>query len=307
MELSWPEGGSGPAIMNGRARDLITLDSPAETRVVNDDRLQVRIGHDKIIEELSLQPPLPGVEVLKGCHATVGFRRALVPIVTQEAAFRRPATVLLDDIVGSSVISPWIAVKWDPPRDSHEVDRTSQENVCSGYATGSVALFDRSQVDVPRLVPRLQPDDDALAFHDLGPDRDRLLRRVRRIDLWREGNGIVGIDAMFQDSGVIMGTRRAALHEYRLIARAAVSDNGLILTEITAVPGVLPYSECLGAKSSLQRLVGTPLAEFRRTVLSQLRGPVGCTHLNDAARSLAEAEALVAHLPAFSNQPEGQL
>jgi hypothetical protein len=37
---------------------------------------------------------------------------------------------------------------------------------------------------------------------------------------------------------------------------------------------------------------------MRETVLAELAGPAGCTHLNDALRALAEVPALVERLTA---------
>jgi hypothetical protein len=34
-------------------------------------------------------------------------------------------------------------------------------------------------------------------------------------------------------------------------------------------------------------LAGTPLSDLRATVLERLRGPLGCTHLNDMLRAWA--------------------
>ncbi|WP_420822400.1 DUF2889 domain-containing protein [Sphingosinithalassobacter portus] len=48
----------------------------------------------------------------------------------------------------------------------------------------------------------------------------------------------------------------------------------------------------------MQALIGLPLADLRRETLLRLRGTAGCTHLNDAARALSEAQALVDLLPA---------
>ena len=63
-------------------------------------------------------------------------------------------------------------------------------------------------------------------------------------------------------------------------------------------PRVLPFHECPGAITNAKKLIGTPLADIRAAVLAQLRGPAGCTHLNDALRALGEVPALVKQLPA---------
>ena len=298
IEMAWPEGFDAQMVLVGQGRDLLTLGSDTEPRVLAHDRLDMVVDPARTVLDISADPPLAGIEALRGGSAVGGFRRAIAPLVDNPTTRDRPLAVLLDDVVGSIVMSGWLASKWIPPID-HQVDRTSQENVCSGYATGSKALYDRSEIDAVRPVGPIEPDDDPQAFHPLQPDADRTIRRVRRIDIWRDGADL-RLDAMFQDSGIVPGTRRAVLHEYRLLARAEQRDGGLVLAEIAAIPGSLPYSECLGPELSAQRLVGTPMAELRRKVLTELRGPIGCTHLNDALRSLAEADGLAGNLQQFA-------
>jgi hypothetical protein len=60
---------------------------------------------------------------------------------------------------------------------------------------------------------------------------------------------------------------------------------------------VLPYVECPGAASNVDRLVGVALGDLRAEVLNLLKGIDCCTHLNDALRSLAEAPILVEKIP----------
>jgi signal transduction histidine kinase len=59
---------------------------------------------------------------------------------------------------------------------------------------------------------------------------------------------------------------------------------------------VLPFGECPGAVRNISRLLDSELSQLRQTVLDQLPGTLGCTHLNDALRALAEVPTLVSHL-----------
>jgi hypothetical protein len=102
---------------------------------------------------------------------------------------------------------------------------------------------------------------------------------------------------MFQDSATKPDGGREALHEYTISAR--VDANTLRIVSITAQPRVLPWPECPGATRALSRLEGEPLADLRQLVLERLRGTAGCTHLNDALRSLSE----VPHLVRLLNSP----
>jgi hypothetical protein len=104
------------------------------------------------------------------------------------------------------------------------------------------------------------------------------------------------VDSAFQDSASRPDGGRAALHEYRL---SLTADRGsLRILSIQAEPRVLPFHECPSATNNLVRLVGSPLQAMRETVLAELAGPAGCTHLNDALRALAEVPALVERLTA---------
>jgi len=63
---------------------------------------------------------------------------------------------------------------------------------------------------------------------------------------------------------------------------------------------VLPYDECPLAIGNVAALAGLPLSELRGAVLDRLRGPLGCTHLNDMMRALADVPDLAQHLPPAS-------
>ena len=43
-------------------------------------------------------------------------------------------------------------------------------------------------------------------------------------------------------------------------------------------------------------MIGIPLQQFRQAVVEQLPGTLGCTHLNDALRALAEVPIMVTSL-----------
>lgn len=131
------------------------------------------------------------------------------------------------------------------------------------------------------------------------------MRRARRIDVSRDT--IVRIDAHFQDSATTPEGGRQALHEYRV--RATADPVSLELLSVEAEPRVLPFAECPAAAANVLRLVGTPLPRLRERVLEELRGPAGCTHLNDALRALADVPILLRQI---DNQvevsaPEGRL
>ncbi|MEO5587869.1 MAG: DUF2889 domain-containing protein, partial [Novosphingobium sp.] len=119
------------------------------------------------------------------------------------------------------------------------------------------------------------------------------MRRARRIDVWRDAEtGVIRIDSAFQDSAPRPAGGRAALHEYRLSATADPATMELLTLEPEA--RVLPFVECPGAIGNARALIGSSLPAIRESVLSDLRGPRGCTHLNDALRALADVPKLLA-------------
>ncbi len=119
------------------------------------------------------------------------------------------------------------------------------------------------------------------------------MRRARRIDVWRDVEGI-HIDAAFQDSASTPTGDRAVLHEYQLAA--SVDPVTLNLTALEALPRVLPFPECTAAPDHMHKLLQTPVGRLRERVLDSLPGTAGCTHLNDALRAMAEVPVLVAYL-----------
>lgn len=66
-----------------------------------------------------------------------------------------------------------------------------------------------------------------------------------------------------------------------------------------ALIGIRAGGESRAALSRImadERIRGTPLAELREAVLETLPGALGCTHLNDVLRSMAEVPVMAAHL-----------
>jgi len=294
MEMNFPQDLGGTYFVKGRARDVLTRTAGAAPEVLAEDSLTARVSVPRIIEDFASDPPLPAEIALVGQSALAGYRAAIAPAVALPAYTDRPLALLLDDMVGSAIINTWVKVRCDGDVSAR---RSGMENVCAGYATGSYSLTGNWREFADVEVPPLQLAEDLDAFHELAADAPRTVRRARRIDVWRTAQGLA-IDAMFQDSGVTPDGVRLAIHEYRFFAEAQERGGEMVLTGLDVVPGALPYDACRAAPLSGERLYGTPLPELRRRVLAELRGPVGCTHLNDAYRSIAAATALAQVCPA---------
>ena len=173
--------------------------------------------------------------------------------------------------------------------------RLRHANKVPGIIYGGAAAPLMIELPHNELLLALRNPLDPDGWHDFPESAGPSFRRARRIDVWLSADrSTIHIDSAFQDSCPRPEGGRAAIHEYRLAARADAAT--LELTALTPEPRILPFRECPGAVANAQRLIGTPLPQIRAAVLANLRGTAGCTHLNDALRALAEVPALAARL-----------
>ena len=289
----------------GRARDLVT-DAAGDAHVVAQGRFSARLSPEREIVAIEIDPAQTGAAQLVGARAGSQLRTALAEALPDERAGGTPLYLLLDDIAGSSLVAPWAWSRWEENwynqmGTDYELRhrRQAMEGVCIGFSPGFSSLVLDSTAIVPRSreVAQLDAVDDPLAWHAFPRGEGASLRRARRIDLWRDRD-LIRVDAHFQDSARLPSGGREAVHEYLL--SATVDAAAMMLCDVTADPRILPFVECPAAILNIRRLVGTPLASLRQTVLSELARTEGCTHLNDMLRSLAEVPQLALRLPAGS-------
>jgi len=305
LDVTWPHGYGQPAHFQGRSRDIYTPASGGAPIVIKDDALIANLAQDRTIHDIASEPVRPGIQALVGCRGGGYLRGALDEALPLERTDGSPLYLLIDDLSGASLVSGWAWSRWKDdwlPKDyvqndtaaTREARRQRMESICTGFRPGSSALDDLDGHHQNfAAVPPLTNPDDPLGWHELTQHSGVAFRRARRIDAWREGDRI-HIDVMFQDSATVPEGGRVAIHEYRIEAYADVRT--LTLQSVTADPRILPYPECPNAPSNVHRLIGTPLRELRTTVLEKLRRVDGCTHLNDALRSMAEVSILAQHL-----------
>jgi hypothetical protein len=299
----WPRGLGQEISFTARARDVFTPtagDSPVQLAEAS-LRIATSVRRDIISIEASRLNDQ--VQRLLGTSLAGPFRSALREIVPDEAAAASPLHLLLDDLVGASLVSTWAWQRIDPDwletrrrmnvlqglgRDGTVVD------VCSGFRAGSSALLpdgmptSTNQSSAP--VPSLRHPDDAEGWHDLTEAAGVSYMRARRMDIVEDD--VVAIDIGFQDSAVGPDSdQRYGVHEYSV--RATASPDTLILLTLDVVGHLLPYPECSGALAAAERMIGRPLADFRRQVGKEIRGADGCTHLTDVLRSMADVPNLV--------------
>jgi len=299
LDADWPQGRGMPTRVQGRARDLFTPPQ-GEPQVLGEDWLEVIASPTREITAITANRRNDEVRKLIGARGGGGLRSEIARLLPQEKAGTTPLHLLLDDFPGTSLVAGWAWSRWTPDWKERMIREHTHrmEGICSGFRTGASSLFPdgrhdpRSQTSTP--VPPLEHPDDPGGWHDL-PVQDGVgLRRARRIDVWFDD--LIQMDIGFQDSATSPGGGRIGQHEYRVLASA--DPITLRLTSIAVDPRLLPYPECRGAAPNAVRLEGAELAAFRLEVLARLPGELGCTHLNDVLRTMADVPGLARRLQA---------
>lgn len=297
VDVTWPDGVMGRRVLHGRARDLRT-GAEGESAVLAEAAMEATLDPERKILALAATPAPPRLQELIGERGGGHLRMVMGEVLPELIDRADPLYLLLDDISGISLISVWAWSLWHPewleairgPNASAEMI-AQKTDVCWGLQRGHSGLDPDRRGEVGTAEGgELRNPADLAGWHDLPELPGVTMRRARRIDVWREG-GVIRIDSAFQDSAPRPDGTRAALHEYRLAA--TVDPATLELLSLEPEPRVLPFGECPGAVQNARALAGSPLPAIRETVLGQLRGPRGCTHLNDALRALADVPRLV--------------
>ena len=295
LDFTWPDGLPGDTVLDARARDLRTS-GDGTTTVLAEAELRMVTDPGRIIREIGSSPELPELPSLIGESAMSGYRRRLAATGAGLALGGTPLYQLLDDIPGATLVSGAAWQRWYD-LDAYleikaDVSQRVMTDVCTGYQRGSSALQPdgtlRWRQDRQPAVDIDAVDDD-LAWHPHPRPEGVTMRRARRIDVWADGP-LLQVDASFQDSSTLPEGGRQSIHEYTLTA-AADLETGTVRT-IAPVARVLPYDECPLAVANVAALTGLPLTGLRGAVLDRLRGPLGCTHLNDMLRALADVPSL---------------
>jgi hypothetical protein len=307
IDVSWPDGIDHGRLFVGRVRDYLTPAAGAPGTVLDQAEFRARIADDKTIEAITVEPPFPGVEQLVGMRGGNHLRLFIKQTMPGLIASGAPIYLALDDISGTALVSAFAWSHWHGDfleqmrarLGDEEVARMMSErvNVCWGLKEGNSGVRGDTP---PRDVAETDAGDvrnpaDPEGWHALFAPEGAGFRRARRIDVTRDAAaGLIRVDAAFQDSIALKGGGRGAIHEYNLAV--TIDPATLEILTLEPEPRILPFSECPGAVHNAQRLVGSRITEVRDTVLAQLRGPEGCTHLNDALRALAEVPKLAGYL-----------
>lgn len=309
IDVSWPDGIEGQRLVIGAARDVVTPVGGGTPRTMAEGSYRARLKEDKTITAIESDPAPEGLSQLVDARAGGHLRMLLREVMPDLIAKTHPLYLVLDDLSGAALVSAFAWSQWYPDwaeklrqrigEEEHDKMMSQRVNVCWGLQEGhsgvqpggppkNVADADAGDVRNP---------EDPHGWHGLSDHEGPGFRRARRIDVTRdEAAGLLRIDSAFQDSAAKPDGGRIAIHEYLVRATADLKTQELLTLEPEA--RILPFSECPGAIANTQRLVGRKLPDIRDEVLAQLRGPEGCTHLNDALRALADVPELMAELQA---------
>lgn len=301
----WPEGLGKPMLMTGEARDLLTPVSGVP-HVTATGFFEILASPLREILSITTRPDRRALQALVGERAGSNLRAHLATTIPAQKSAGTPLYLLLDDYCGASLVAGWAWSRWNPEWLQAARRSGSQSTagrggkmagICTGFAPGSSALTEdgsaNPHIQSATSVPPLTIEEDPLAWHEMIPQSGVGMRRARRIDVWRD-NSLLHADLHFQDSATAPEGGRIAVHEYLATATADAATGKLL--SLTADPRILPYRECPAAVSNIQKLLGQTLRDFRLSVLETLPGILGCTHLNDVLRSLAEVPAMAIEL-----------
>lgn len=298
IDMTRDEGSLDPVYLLGRARDLWTAadGTATETGVAGLSATIELIA--RVVRHVEVTPSVDAIAHLSGAPAMSGFRAAADRVAPALRADRDLRYALLDDVPVATLISGHALSASGLLGEHTQSGYLPVADQCAGFATGGLLMTSFEAGD-PVVVtgpaaPDLDHGDDHRAWHTMPPLPRHGMRRRRRIDVYDDSTGRVGIDAMFRDTYVRTDDVETIVHEYTLTATVD-ADTGTIV-EAHATPRVLPWQECPGAVASAEQITGMTLRELHFRVRQELLGTSTCTHLNDLLRSVADSEALIAAL-----------
>jgi len=291
--------------MTGRGRDLLTSFDGGAVELAS-GAYTITASPQREILAIDTSPGHPRSGEMVGVRAGGASRTALADVLGDLRG--TPLFQILDDFAGASLVAGWIWSRWTDDWHARMSSNRAKSgagnkgrmvNICTGFTEGGSSLtadgdVDHSDQSATEVGPLIHPED-AMGWHQMPDQVGRpLARRARRIDVWR-AEGVLKVDAGFQDSGPNPAGTRTAIHEYRVYAEIDEASGRLL--SLQALPLILPFRECPGASIKATRMVGKNVTEFRQAVLDTLAGTAGCTHLNDVLRALADVPVLAARLP----------
>jgi Protein of unknown function (DUF2889) len=306
IDTTRPDGLAGRAVVDARARDLLTSAARPDTEATA--AITLDFATDRTI--LTIGGDAADLTALVGANVMRGFRRALAAVAPDDVARATLRHSLLDDLVGAALVSGMApqheaVVHGDAAgaqaiteamREHLPILLSTQVDICAGWATDASMVQEIRRVEqVPAplgpVAPTLEGDEDPMAWHRYDPLPPHATRRRRRLDLGPIVDGVAEFDTHFRDSHVDRDGVERVVHEYSV--SGSIDATTRAIGAIEARVQVLPWLECPSAIASASRVVGVAAGALRDLVRTEFRGTSTCTHLNDTLRSLADLDPLL--------------
>lgn len=296
-----PDGMLGDLVQSGRARDLRTHPD-GTTEVIGEATVVARLDYANrySLTSIDASPDPSALSQLIGASVSTGFRAAVADTLPEEVAGATLLHLLLDDLPGAALVSGYAigAAGFHPEFKQRRTGEVLQiPGLCAGFQPGGT-IVEAMQVDglapivTGPLATSIVPPEDALAWHTLGELGPHDMRRWRCLDV--TPGEIVTVEAYFRDSHLDAVGVETVIHEYTV--HATVDPATSVVLTSSADAHTLPWTECIEARDSGDRLAGRPLLGLRPSVRAELTGITTCTHLNDTMRSIEDVRALLSLL-----------
>ena len=306
IQSLWDDGNYKTCHMVGRATDIET-DRDGRPRIIAEDGIEAEARPDRRLMSITGSRHREILARFAGLSAGGDLRNAMAKDLADDVADRSCLFRLLDDLAGAALMSvaAWYSWKGGAREYARRAETMSPVDrqvagACLSYVPGSISMKEdgrgqeeiSAQSDGPLPFSLEDPDGFHALVENDGPNEWRL----RRTDIWMEGDGEIVADCWFQDSAAIFGAtdRRRIFHEYSMLAR--IEGSSMTLASVEVTPHVLPYMTCRASVTTPNVLLNRNINDFRSLVPALLGRTAGCTHLNDMLRALPDAAALSRNL-----------
>jgi Protein of unknown function (DUF2889) len=298
VDSARPDGALGHVDIDARGRDFQTC-ADGSTVVLAAANVTAHVDFStRTLEAIDAGSDLD-MRALVGFGVASGFRDRLNEAYPAGKASHSARYQILDDFPTALLVSGY-AIGAAGLRPKSTGPRQQYPDLCAGFAVGATILTEEAEtseipvVTGPAAPPLLDYDGDAFAFHAVDRMRAHGMRRLRCLDLWREGS-LVAIENYFRDSHMSPEGIETVVHEYTVHAVFDPRTSMFVSSDATA--HTLPWLECPLAAASAARVSGLAAEGLRAFVRADFIGPSTCTHLNDTLRAMEDVPALAAQLP----------
>lgn len=298
IDTARPNGVLHDVEIDALGRDLLTLGDGSTTEL-DTATVSALVGHeDRTLSTVNAGSDLDMSDLL-GFGVSAGFRDRLNAAYPEGKSSHSARYQILDDFPTAFLVSGYaIGAAGQQPKRTGA--RLQVPDLCAGFAVGATILTEEeatNQIPVvtgPVASPLLETNKDSQAFHTVAPMAAHGMRRLRCIDLWRDGS-LVMIENYFRDSHMSPEGVETVVHEYTV--DATFDPRTAMFVSSDAIVHTLPWLECPLAAASAARVNGLAAEGLRAFVRVDFTGPSTCTHLNDTLRAMEDVPALAAQLP----------